>query len=132
MKAAQKDKIADMIRDRIESSFGNFDYDTEFEYALDFLEDEGFDHFVRQCDVPKNGEMPKLPPAPRDTKDKVHIIVAQEAECNAYRWYGQRLAGQVWVTLDRSFAMKALLFGEIPETGKADGVEEENLLMEIA
>lgn len=113
MKAAEKNKIAIMMCDRIEAILG--DEDLFFDQVWDFCEEYGFDHFVRSCD-PKHGVDAKLPPTPRDTKNKIHVMIARESVANAYYWWDERRARQLWVCLDRDFATKALVFGFLPET----------------
>lgn len=109
MKAAEKNKIAEMILGM--AQIDDEDFDVLFEDSSDFLEENGFDHFIRSCE-PKHGA--KLPPLPRDTKEKVHIMIARETQANAYYWWGANKARQLWVTLDKDFALKALFLGYIP------------------
>ena len=110
MKAAEKKKIADMILEL--AGISDWDFNEAFAESWDFLEENGFDHFIRSCE-PKNGA--KLPPLPRDTKDKIHIMIARETEANAYYWWGANSERQVWVTLDKDFALKALFLGYVPK-----------------
>jgi len=118
MKAAEKMKIAEMMLDLLEAEAGDhcsFDRDDCYGDALDILEEMGFEHLLRRCDPPKEGETVKFPPPPRDTKGKVHVMIARINEGDAYHWFGASRADQLWVALDRDFAMKALLFNHIPK-----------------
>jgi hypothetical protein len=123
MTPEEKNKIAQMFVELIGSRHYRDVADDEFyewNSSLAFMEREGYDFIVREYAKETNmvelfPGMPKVPvlfpkgkfpPSPADTKNKVAVKIRSRNP--------GRGEGQLWVRLDRDFALKILALGFIP------------------
>lgn len=102
MKADQKKKVSNIICDLLMMEYQKSGSDRYFEdVAAVFFRRAGINSFKRKS------VRRRLKPVPKDTKFKVHVQITK----GPYRH-----SEQLWVILDRDFALKVLVLGFIPET----------------
>lgn len=106
MKAAQKKKLAEMIRCLIEKD--REQYENEWDVALDVVSKMGLEFSIRNSVKKIRDPGSILKPPPKDMKSKIQIRVMSRSSF--------RSDEQLWVCLPKETALKALVLGFFPET----------------